>query len=87
MSMVRKKGEEADDLREIVKKNRHTEEELMVANAFIEKESKERKDELREVIVPGEHVKIGHVIGKGGFGVVNVGMYTNKFKGENSGRH
>ena len=79
---MRRKGDDAADLREKMKKSRLTEQELMVINESMAKESKERKDELREVIVAGEHVKIENVIGKGGFGVVNVGTYTDKNKGE-----
>ena len=77
-SMVRRKGNELKELREKIKKSQHTEQELMAINEAMANESKARKDDLHEVIVPGEHVKIENVIGKGGFGVVNVGTYTNK---------
>jgi len=57
------KGKE-DDYREKIKKSRLTEEELKVVKQAMAKESQERKDELKEVIVLGEHVVIDKVIGR-----------------------
>jgi len=65
----------------MVKEQRRTEEELKVIKQALAKESEERKNQLKGVIVSSEDVKIDRVIGKGGFGVVNLGSYNDKIRG------
>ena len=72
--------EKEANLKEMIKEKRHNEKELEVMKAAMEDLNEERSNELREVLVSSEDVTIDGVIGKGGFGVVNLGTYTNRSK-------
>ncbi|GMI34086.1 hypothetical protein TeGR_g2229 [Tetraparma gracilis] len=60
------------ELEEEMRMKKHSEEELKVMVEALEAVSKERQDELREVMVDSKEVKIDKLLGKGGFGVVNL---------------
>ncbi|GMI18921.1 hypothetical protein TeGR_g7165, partial [Tetraparma gracilis] len=66
---------EKDELQEEVRLKKHSEDELKVMVAALESVSKERQDELREVMIDGKELKIGKLLGKGGFGVVHLATY------------
>ncbi|GMI54986.1 hypothetical protein TeGR_g9003 [Tetraparma gracilis] len=66
---------EKEELEEEVKMKKHSEEELKVMVAALESVSKERQDELKEVMIDGKELKIDKLLGKGAFGVVNLAIY------------
>ncbi|GMI28514.1 hypothetical protein TeGR_g9793 [Tetraparma gracilis] len=66
---------EKEQLEEEVRLKKHSEEELKVMVAALESVSKERQDELKEVMIESKELKIDKMLGKGGFGVVNLATY------------
>ncbi|GMI19186.1 hypothetical protein TeGR_g6231 [Tetraparma gracilis] len=74
--MVRKNLEaEKEELEEEMRLKKHSEEELKVMVQALEEVSKERQDELKEVMMDSKELKIDKLLGKGGFGVVNLATY------------
>ncbi|GMI53769.1 hypothetical protein TeGR_g8563 [Tetraparma gracilis] len=61
---------EKEELEEEVRLKKHSEEELKVMVAALESVSKERQDELKEVMMESKELKIDKLLGKGGFGVL-----------------
>jgi hypothetical protein len=66
---------EKDILEQEMKMKKHSEEELKVMVRALEAVSKERQDELKEVMMESKELKIDRLLGKGGFGVVNLATY------------
>jgi hypothetical protein len=66
---------EKEELEEEVRLKKHSEEELKVMVGALEAVSKERQDELKEVMMESKELKIDRLLGKGGFGVVNLATY------------
>ncbi|GMI28795.1 hypothetical protein TeGR_g1842 [Tetraparma gracilis] len=66
---------EKDLLAQEIKMKKHTEEELKVMVAALESVSQKRQDELKEVIIDSEALKVGRLLGKGSFGVVHLASY------------
>ncbi|GMI32288.1 hypothetical protein TeGR_g10567, partial [Tetraparma gracilis] len=66
---------EKEELEEEVRLKKHSEEELKVMVSALEAVSKERQDELKEVMMESKELKIDKLLGKGGFGVVNLATY------------
>ncbi|GMI53207.1 hypothetical protein TeGR_g7560, partial [Tetraparma gracilis] len=66
---------ENEELEEEVRLKKHSEEDLKVMVAALEAVSKERQDELKEVMMESKELKIDRLLGKGGFGVVNLATY------------
>jgi hypothetical protein len=64
-----------EELEEEVRLKKHSEEALKVMVAALEAVSKERQDELKEVMMESKELKIDKLLGKGGFGVVNLATY------------
>jgi hypothetical protein len=56
---------EKDLLAQEIKMKKHTEEELKVMVAALESVSQKRQDELKEVIIDSEALKVGRLLGKG----------------------
>ncbi|GMI30069.1 hypothetical protein TeGR_g6473 [Tetraparma gracilis] len=67
--------EEKEDLEEEVRRKKHSEEELKAMVDALEAVSKERQDELKEVMMESKELKVDRLLGKGGFGVVNLAIY------------
>ncbi|GMI25620.1 hypothetical protein TeGR_g13322, partial [Tetraparma gracilis] len=61
---------ENEELAEEMRIKKHSEEELKVMVAALESVSKERQDELKEVMIESKEIKIDKLLGKGGFGVL-----------------
>ena len=57
---------EKEELEEEVRLKKHSEEELKVMVAALEAVSKERQDELKEVMMESKELKIEKLLGKGG---------------------
>ncbi|GMI19262.1 hypothetical protein TeGR_g715, partial [Tetraparma gracilis] len=66
---------EKDQLEEEMRRKKHSEEELKVMVEALQSVSKERQDELKEVMVDSKEVTVDRILGKGGFGVVNLATY------------
>ncbi|GMI52512.1 hypothetical protein TeGR_g11981 [Tetraparma gracilis] len=66
---------EKEELEEEVRLKKHSEDELKVMVSALEAVSKERQDELKEVMMDSKELKIDKLLGKGGFGVVNLATY------------
>ena len=69
---------EINNLTEALRRNKHTEDELEVMRDSLESLSATSKDELRGVLVDSKDVTVSKLLGKGGFGVVNLGDYMGK---------
>ena len=63
-----------DDLRN----KKHSEEELEVMKLALNGLEEKQKDELREVLISSSEVKASRLLGKGGFGVVNLATYRGQ---------
>ncbi|GMI38379.1 hypothetical protein TeGR_g13292 [Tetraparma gracilis] len=68
---------EKNMLEEEVRRKKHSEDELKVMVEALQSVSKERQDELKEVMIDSMELKIDKLLGKGGFGVVNLGTYRS----------
>ena len=66
------------DLRDALKKKSHTEQELNVMRQAMHELSRARSDELHEVLIASRYVKVDRLLGKGGFGVVNLAKYNGQ---------
>ena len=66
------------DLRDSLKKKKHSEDELEVMKAALNGLENKRKDELKEVLISSSEVKVERLLGKGGFGVVNLATYRGQ---------
>jgi hypothetical protein len=64
-----------EELEDEVRMKKHSEEELKVMVSALEAVSKERQDELKGVMMESKELKIDRLLGKGGFGVVNLATY------------
>jgi serine/threonine protein kinase len=65
-------------LLETLERKKHTEEELEVMKSSMEAMSKARADELKGVLIDSSLIKLGKIVGKGGFGVVMQGVYKRR---------
>ena len=69
---------ENKNLQEVLKKKQHNEDELAVMKEAMDGLEKEQKDELKEVLIDSKEVKVDRLLGKGGFGVVNLATYRGQ---------
>ena len=76
-SMHRQQAEIAN-LQEDLRKKKHSEDELSVMKAAMDGLEERRKDELKEVLIKSSEVKVSRLLGKGGFGVVNLATYRGQ---------
>jgi len=63
------------DLQYSLQKKHHSDEEMEVMKKAMEELGEARSDELKEVLIDGGEVKVERLLGKGGFGVVNLATY------------
>jgi len=61
-----------------LRKMEHSEEELEVMKRAMDELSHDRQDELRGCLIDSKEVKVDHLLGKGGFGVVNLADYRGE---------
>jgi len=66
------------NLRESLRKKKHSEDELAVMKEALQSLEKARKDELDEVLINSAEVRVSRLLGKGGFGVVNLATYRGR---------
>ena len=66
------------DLQESLRKKKHSDVEIEVMKKAMEELDSARKDELEEVLIPSAEVKVDRLLGKGGFGVVNLASYNGQ---------
>ncbi|GMI37420.1 hypothetical protein TeGR_g5081 [Tetraparma gracilis] len=66
---------EKEELEDEMRRKKHSEEELKVMVSALQAVSKERQDELKEVMIDSKELKVDRLLGKGGFGVVNLATY------------
>jgi hypothetical protein len=69
---------ENNNLNESLKRNKHSESELQVMAKAMEALTAERSDELRGVLIESKAVKIKCMIGKGGCGIVYLGVWKKQ---------
>ena len=69
---------EIANLQEDLRKKKHSEEELAVMKSALNGLEKRQKDELKEVLIQGTEVNVSRLLGKGGFGVVNLATYRGQ---------
>jgi len=69
---------ENENLQESLRKKKHSEDELAVMKQALDGLEKKQKDELEEVLISSSEVKVSHLLGKGGFGVVNLATYRGQ---------
>ena len=67
-----------ENLKASLRKKKHSEEELEVMMKAMEELEEKRKDKLEGVLIASSDIKIDRVLGKGGFGVVNLGLYKGQ---------
>ena len=67
-----------ENLRESLRKKKHSEDELAVMKQALEGLEKKQKDELEEVLIESSEIKVDRLLGKGGFGVVNLATYRGQ---------
>jgi len=68
-----------ENLQEDLRKKKHSEEELEVMKKAMTNVSTQRQAELKGVLIPSSEVKIDRLLGKGGFGVVNLATYNGQY--------
>jgi len=66
------------NLQESLWKKKHSEDELEVMMAALNGLEEKQKDELKEVLISSSEVKVSRLLGKGGFGVVNLETYRGQ---------
>jgi serine/threonine protein kinase len=66
-------------LQEDLRKKKHSDDELEVMKKALEELSQARSDELKECLIDSKEVKVDRLLGKGGFGVVNLATYKGQF--------
>ena len=76
-NMLRQQSEIAH-LQDHLRKKKHSEDELAVMKAAMDGLEEMRKDELKEVLIKSSEVKVSRLLGKGGFGVVNLATYRGQ---------
>ena len=69
---------ENKNLQESLRKKKHSEDELEVMKAALNSLERKQKDELKEVLIDSSEVKFERLLGKGGFGVVNLATYRSQ---------
>jgi len=69
---------EIANLQDDLRKKKHSEDELAVMKAAMDGLEEKRKDELKEVLISSSEVKVSRLLGKGGFGVVNLATYRGQ---------
>jgi serine/threonine protein kinase len=69
---------EMGQLQTLLREKSHTSEEIDVMRRALDDLSKERADELREVLIPSFELEVVRLLGKGGFGVVNLANYKGQ---------
>jgi serine/threonine protein kinase/ABC-type branched-subunit amino acid transport system substrate-binding protein len=62
-----------------LQKSKHSEEELEVMRNAMESVGQKKSNELKEVLIPSKDVEILEVLGKGGFGIVSLGLIRGQF--------
>jgi len=67
-----------ENLQESLRKKKHSEDELEVMKKAMSDMTAARSDELKEVLIPSTLVKVDRLLGKGGFGVVNLATYKGQ---------
>jgi hypothetical protein len=77
---VEEQMEKIESLNQALQDKKHTEEELEIMRMSLNTIDKERKNELREVMVDSKDVETEGMLGKGGFGVVYKGTYTQEIE-------
>lgn len=70
--------EENKMLEEQLQHRKHSPEEIAIMNQVMERQTEDRLNELRGVIVNSSEVTLGNVIGRGGFGTVNLGIFNGQ---------
>jgi serine/threonine protein kinase len=70
---------ENQNLQEDLRKKKHSDDELEVMKKALDELSQARSDELKECLIDSKEVKVDKMIGKGGFGVVNLATYRGQF--------
>jgi len=75
---MRRQQSEIANLQEDLRKKKHSEVELAVMKAAMDGLEEKRKDELNEVLIDSSEVKVDRLLGKGGFGVVNLATYRGQ---------
>ena len=68
-----------ENLQEDLRKKKHSEDELEVMKKAMTNVSTQRQAELKGVLIPSSEVKIDRLLGKGGFGVVNLATYNGQY--------
>ena len=71
--------EENEKLIDTLRKKKHTEEELEVMRMAMLNLDESRSDELKGVCIDSSELKVEKLLGKGGFGVVNLATYRGGF--------
>ena len=71
-------NEQVENLQVSLRKKNHSEAELEVMKKAMEELSKDRKDELEGVLISSKDIKVERLLGKGGFGVVNLASYQGQ---------
>jgi len=66
------------NLRESLLEKKHSEDELAVMKQALDELEKKQKDELEEVLIESSGIKVERMLGKGGFGVVNLATYRGQ---------
>jgi len=66
------------NLEESLRRKKHSEDELEVMKAALNSLEEKQKDELKEVLISSSEVKVSRLLGKGGFGVVNLATYRGQ---------
>jgi serine/threonine protein kinase/DNA-binding beta-propeller fold protein YncE len=69
---------ENENLHESLRRKKHNEDELLVMAKAMQDLTKERSDELKEVLISSKEVEVSKLLGKGGFGVVNLANYRGQ---------
>ena len=69
---------QVDYLQAALKKKSHSEEEISIMKAAMSELSAARSDELHGVLIKSSHVRVEGLLGKGGFGVVNLAKYKGQ---------
>jgi len=67
-----------ENLRQSLREKKHSEDELAVMRQALAGLEKKQKDELEEVLIESSGVKVDRLLGKGGFGVVNLATYRGQ---------
>ena len=65
-------------LKESMKKMKYSQGELETMEQALVTLSEQRQNELKEVLIPSEDMRVGRLLGKGGFGEVNLATYKGQ---------